>query len=80
MEFVFVFLCQQNIPSSLDCNKKLKKTPWRQSVSELYRLSDRRMSAKLVTTLADRGCRVISATDPYGSILGFLDQSRYFFS
>jgi hypothetical protein len=27
------------------------------------RLSDRRLSAKLVPTLADRGCRVVSATE-----------------
>jgi hypothetical protein len=27
---------------------------------------------------ADRGCHVVSVTDPYGSILGFLDKSRYF--
>jgi hypothetical protein len=27
----------------------------------------------------DRGCRVVSATGPYGRILGFLDRSRYFF-
>jgi hypothetical protein len=32
--------------------------------SELYRPSDRRLSAKLVPTFADRGCRVVSATDP----------------
>jgi hypothetical protein len=24
------------------------------------------------------GCHVVSATDPYGRILGFLDRSRYF--
>jgi hypothetical protein len=30
-------------------------------------------------TFADRGCRVISATDPQGRILGFLDRSRYYF-
>jgi hypothetical protein len=35
--------------------------------SELYRLSNRRLSAKLVPTLADRGCRVVSATNPHGS-------------
>jgi hypothetical protein len=29
-----------------------------------YRLSDRHLSAQLVPTLADRGCRVVSATDP----------------
>jgi hypothetical protein len=37
-----------------------------QSAIELYRPSDRRMSAKLVPTFADRGCRVVSATDPPG--------------
>jgi hypothetical protein len=31
--------------------------------NELYRPSDRRLSAKLVPTLADRGCRVVSATN-----------------
>jgi hypothetical protein len=34
------------------------------------------MSAKLV---ADRECCVVSATDPHGRILGFLDRSRYYF-
>jgi hypothetical protein len=43
-------------------------------VSELYRLSDRSLSAKLVSTFTDRGCHVVSATDPYGRILGFLDR------
>jgi hypothetical protein len=28
---------------------------------------------------ADRGCHVVSLTDPYGRILGFIDLSRYFF-
>jgi hypothetical protein len=27
---------------------------------------------------ADRGCHVVSVTDPYGRILGFLDRRRYF--
>jgi hypothetical protein len=34
---------------------------------------------KLVPTFADRGCSVVSATDPHGRILGFLDWSCYFF-
>jgi hypothetical protein len=46
--------------------KNKKKTPWFQSASELYRPSDRRLSAKLVPTLVDRGCRVVSATNPHG--------------
>jgi hypothetical protein len=33
------------------------------------RLSDRRLSAKLVPTLADRGCRVVSATIPTQSLI-----------
>jgi hypothetical protein len=40
------------------------KTPWPQSASELYRPSDRSLSAKLVPTFADRGCHVVSVTDP----------------
>jgi hypothetical protein len=43
------------------------------------RLSDRRLSAKLVPTLADRGCRVVSATIPPQSLIfAFLDWSHYF--
>jgi hypothetical protein len=45
----------------------------------LYRPSDRRLPAKLVPTFADRGCHVVSVTDPYSRIHGFLDRSRYFF-
>jgi hypothetical protein len=35
------------------------------------------MSAKLVPPFADRGCHVVSMTDPYGRNLGFLDQVKY---
>jgi hypothetical protein len=35
-------------------------------VHELYRPSDRRLSAKLVPTFANKGCRVVSDTDNYG--------------
>jgi hypothetical protein len=27
---------------------------------------------------ADKGCHVVTVTDPYDRILGFLDRSRYF--
>jgi hypothetical protein len=30
-------------------------------------------------TFADRGYRLVSVTNSYGRILGFLDRSRYFF-
>jgi hypothetical protein len=59
--------------------QKTKQTPWPEYARELYRPSDRHLSAKLVPTFADRGCHAVSATDPYGRVLGFLDQSRYFF-
>jgi hypothetical protein len=32
-----------------------------------------------VNFFADRGCHVVSVTDPYGRILDFLGRSRYFF-
>jgi hypothetical protein len=56
-----------------------KKTPWPKSASELYRPRDRCLSVKLVPTSADTGCHVVSVTDPYGRILGFLDRSHYLF-
>jgi hypothetical protein len=46
-----------------------EKTPWPESASELYRLSDRRLSAKLVPTFADRGCHVVSATYPTSPLI-----------
>jgi hypothetical protein len=41
-----------------------KQTPWPKSAIELYRPSDFCLLAKIVPTFADRGCRVVSATDP----------------
>jgi CBS-domain-containing membrane protein len=37
------------------------------------------LSAKLVSTFADKGCHVVRVMDHYGRILGFLDWSRYLF-
>jgi hypothetical protein len=56
-----------------------QQTTWPESASELYRPSNRRLSTILVPTFADRGSSVFSATDPHGLILGFLDQSSYYF-
>jgi hypothetical protein len=41
--------------SILDRDKNNNQTPWPESASELYRPSDRRLSAKLIPTFADRG-------------------------
>jgi hypothetical protein len=58
-------------------HKKLRGLSLRANV---YRQSDRRLSAKLVPIIVDRGFHVVKATDPYGRNLVFLDRSRYFFS
>jgi hypothetical protein len=60
-------------------NKTNKQTPWLQSASDLYRPRDRRLSVKLVSSFEDRGCSVVSTTDPNGRILCFLDRSPYLF-
>jgi hypothetical protein len=56
----------------------IQLTPWPESVSELYRQSDSRLSTKFMLAFADRGCRMVITTDPYDRILSFLDQSSYF--
>jgi hypothetical protein len=52
-------------------NDKNKQTPSPESTSELYRPSDRRLSAKLARTFSDRGCHVVSVTDPYTLLSAF---------
>jgi hypothetical protein len=67
-------------PQCIHWNKK--KIPWSESASELYRPSDRRLSTKLMPTFADRGCHMVSVTDPYGRILDFKTElllNLYFF-
>jgi hypothetical protein len=59
--------------------KKKKKNSVAWVCVRTYLPSDRRMSTKLMPTFADRGCHVVSVTDPYGRILAFLARSRYFF-
>jgi hypothetical protein len=55
---------------------KNKQTPWPESANELHRPSDHRLWAKLAPNFADRGCHVVSVTDPYDRILGYLDRSE----
>jgi hypothetical protein len=66
VEFIFIFVLYYI------------KNPRPESANQLYRPRERRLSAKLVPTFADRGYHV-SVTYRYGRILGFLDRSRYFF-
>jgi hypothetical protein len=76
-------LVSSGILSQRDANKahaaKQNQTPWSESASQLYRPSDRRLSAKLVPTFVERGCHMVSVMDPYGCIIDFLDWNRYFF-
>jgi hypothetical protein len=53
-----------------------QRIQWPESTSELYRLRDRSLLATLVQTFKNGGCRVVSLTNSYGRILGFLDRSR----
>jgi hypothetical protein len=34
---------------------------------------------EVIANFADRGCHLVSVTDPYVRIFGFLDKSRYFY-
>jgi hypothetical protein len=53
---------KQPVVKGILCHKiNHKKTLWRKSASELYRPSDRCLSAKLVPTFADRGCHVVNS-------------------
>jgi hypothetical protein len=69
------------IPTFMHPHKHIQHiiTQWSESASELYRPSGRRLSVKWLPTFTDRECHVVSVTDPYGRILGFLDRSLYFF-
>jgi hypothetical protein len=70
---------RQMLPQRQPVELQHKRTLWPESESELYRSSDRRLSSKSMPTFVNRGCHVVSVTDPYGSILGFLDPNCYFF-
>jgi hypothetical protein len=77
-----LFISKESTCTIKSLEKKMQliqKTPLPESASELYRPSDRYFSAKLVPTFAGIGCHVVSVTDTYGRILGFLDRSRSFF-
>jgi hypothetical protein len=52
------FSVQSSLPN------KRKQTPWPQSSSELYRPSERRLSAKLMPSFEEEGCNVVSVADP----------------
>jgi hypothetical protein len=77
---VYFNIYQVKTPATTLCSIKCYlKTPWSESGRELYRPSDCRLWGKLVPTFVDRLCHVVSVTDSYGRILGFLNRILYFF-
>jgi hypothetical protein len=62
-------------------NKAKKKKKKKKHCDRFSLVSDIDQStaeqAKLVPTFTDRACHIVSVTDPYGLILGFLDWSRH---
>jgi hypothetical protein len=71
-------MCSFDIESMFTTIVNVIKTPGLQSASELYRPSDRCLSAKLVPTLADRGVAWSAQRIPTVVNFGFLDRSPYF--
>jgi hypothetical protein len=63
----------------------LMKTPYRSKLNSVAlvrgRTTGRTTAAcrRSLPTFAERGCRVVCATDPHGRNLGFLDRSSFFF-
>jgi hypothetical protein len=63
---IILILPPKDVFQHHDEGENEKKPPLPESASGLYRPSDCRLSAKLVSAFADRGCHVVSVTDPYG--------------
>jgi hypothetical protein len=68
-----LLMLEYNPPSSYFLRLKTKKTNKLIGLSPRanYRPSYSRLSTKLMQTFADRGCRVVIATDPHGRNLSF---------
>jgi CBS-domain-containing membrane protein len=78
MSFVGLELNMEEVGLVLSCIREASNTFVLHGDRQLYRPSDRYLSEKLVPKFTDRRFHVVSVTDPYGRILGFLDRSRYF--
>jgi hypothetical protein len=74
MRYYYITILAQRQLFLFEVHILITKTQWPQSASELYRPSDRRLSAKLVPTFAWSAQRIPTSVNP-----GFLDRSRYSF-
>jgi hypothetical protein len=66
MLYTSIKIALWNVIICLELYEQNKQTLWPEPTSELHRSSD-------------HGCHVVSVTDPYGRVLGFIDRSRYIF-
>jgi hypothetical protein len=66
--FSIRILCKANLPSMIMISEPEKLRGFSPQANYTDRVSDRRLSEKLVPALADRGCRVVSATIPPQSL------------
>jgi hypothetical protein len=71
MTCMFILTAHATCPANYNNTKK--QTPWPESTSDLYRPSDRRLSANLVPTFADRG---VSRSQGSGSPTAVISVSR----
>jgi hypothetical protein len=54
------------------CDMAYVEILWPESASQLYRPSDRRLSAKLMSTLANKGCYVVSVMEIEYTLLPYV--------
>jgi hypothetical protein len=67
-----------SVPTAKEARHKNKRTPGLQSARELYRPSDRRLSAKLVSTLADRERPNIFANKQKWTLYHYTNKSSHY--
>jgi hypothetical protein len=76
-----------SVTPQIDCVAHEKRSHTKKTKTNLHGLSPRANYTDRATAacrrsdcqlFADRGCHVVSVTDPYGRILSFLDRRRYF--
>jgi hypothetical protein len=70
-----MFILYVNLRGNVKLKKKLHGLSPRANYTDRATAACRRSDCQL---FADRGCHVVSVTDPYGRSLDFLDWSHYF--
>jgi hypothetical protein len=76
LELLKIYLLS-DLAFNILCHKNLHGLSPRTNYTDRVTAACRQSDCQL---FADRGCHVVSVTDPYNRILGFLDRSSYFLS